>query len=325
METLKVFITGAGGFMGSHLVDMLHSKGHEVSGIYFGKVDLTAEIKNKDGLVKCDIINRNKVREIIAKIKPSQIYHLAAQSYPTTSWTQPHYTIETNILGTINVFEAVKELKLNCRILNAGSSAEYGFVKPEEVPVKESHELKPLHPYGISKVAQDLLAYQYHKNFGIDSVTMRIFNTTGPRKTNDVCSDFTRQLAAIKSGLQKPVIRVGNLGTKRAITDVRDVLNGFYLAMEKAESGESYNISGSTAYLIKDMLEKAVDLSGVHPEIFADKTLFRPTDEYVIFGDSTKFISKTGWKQEIPIEKTLEDMLNYWKEKQSAKAPTQHP
>ena len=317
METIKIFITGAGGFMGSHLVDFLHEKGHEVHGIFYGSVNLTSEIKNKNNLIACDIRDKTKMYELIAKIRPDEIYHLAAQSYPTVSWEQPHYTTETNILGTINVFETVKNLKLNCKILNAGSSAEYGFVFPHEVPVKEERQLKPLHPYGVSKVAQENLAYQYFKNFGVHGITMRIFNTTGPRKVNDASSDFARQAAAIELSLQEPVIRVGNLQTHRAITDVRDVINGFYLALNNCEPGEAYNISGSKAYLIKAILDIVVRNCTKKIEMVQNKNLLRTTDEPIIFGDSSKLQKLTGWQQEIPIEQTIKDMVDYWKWKLS--------
>lgn len=330
---MKILITGSGGFMGSHLVDMLANAGHEVYGTYYGSVNLVDEIKNnlnppwvqgmenargifhKSHLAQCDVGNFAVIRRLIADVQPEQIFHLAAQSYPTKSWDDPWDTIQTNIIGTANVFEAVKKLKLKCRILVAGSSAQYGLVRPEDVPVKETHEMKPLHPYGVSKVAQEGLAYQYWKNFDIDAFTMRIFNTTGPRKVGDVCADFTKQLAAIDSGLREPVIKVGNLNTRRAITDVRDELRGFILAMQHCKAGEAYNISGSRAYLIKDILETAISFCKVKPKIEVDPKLLRPTDETIIFGDSARFKEATGWQQEIPIAKTIEDMLSYWRAK----------
>ncbi len=315
MEGLKILVTGAGGFMGSHLVDALASQGHQVFGTYFGAVNLTDEIKHKSNLFNCDVSNFVVLKRLLEKIKPDQIYHLAAQSYPTVSWDDPWSTIHTNITGTANVFEAVKELKLNPRVLVAGSSAQYGFVDQKDIPIKEAQPMRPLHPYGVSKVAQEGLAYQYHKNFGIDCFTMRIFNTTGPRKVNDVCADFTKQAAAIELGKQPPKIHVGNLNTKRAITDVRDEIRGFVLVMEKAQAGEAYNISGSKAYLIKDILDTAIGFCKTRPEIFVDPALLRPTDEPIIFGDSSKLHAATGWQQEIPIERTIKDMIDYWKEK----------
>ncbi len=333
MESLKIFVTGAGGFMGSHLVDSLASQGHQVFGTYFGAVNLidetqakqslavrsgtegSASVKHKSNLKRCDVGNFIMIKRLISEIKPDQIYHLAAQSYPTISWDDPWDTMHSNVIGTVNIFEAIKELKLKCRVLVAGSSAQYGFVRPEEVPIKETHEMRPLHPYGVSKVAQEGLTHQYHKNFGIDGFTMRIFNTTGPRKVGDVCADFTKQLAAIELGKQPPKIHVGNLNTKRAITDVRDEIRGFVLAMEKAQAGEAYNISGSKAYLIKDILDTAIGFCKTKPEIFVDPALLRPTDEPIIFGDSSKLHAATGWQQEIPIERTIKDMIDYWKEK----------
>ncbi len=314
---MRILVTGAGGFMGSHLVDTLADAGHEVHGTYYGSVNLVNEIKNRANLVQCDVSNFPIVRRLIAEVMPEQIYHLAAQSYPTKSWQDPWDTIQTNITGTANVFESIKELKLKCRVLVAGSSAQYGFVDAKDVPVKETHPMKPLHPYGVSKVAQEGLTHQYWKNFGIDGFTMRIFNTTGPRKTGDVCADFTKQLAAIDLGLQAPVIKVGNLETKRAITDVRDEIRGFVLAMEKAKAGEAYNISGSHAYLIKDILETAISFCKIKPKVEVDTKLLRPTDETIIFGDSSKLIAETGWQPAIALEKTLKDMLEWWKNKLS--------
>lgn len=325
MDSKKAFITGAGGFMGSHLVDFLTEQGHEVSGIYFGNVNLIDEIENKDNLIKCDIRNGKGLKEILAKYKPNHIYHLAAQSYPKLSWELPIHTIDVNVNGTIRLFETVKKLRLKCKILNAGSSAEYGktLFDPKYLPVTEEAPLQPLHPYGVSKVAQEGIAFQYFENFQMKPVTMRIFNTTGPGKIDDVCSDFTKQVALINLGKQK-FIRVGNLNTKRAITDVRDIIVGFYKAMECAKTGEVYNISGSKVYQIKDILDKVISFcKNKDIEIISDKSLMRPTDEPAIFGDCAKFWKVTGWKPKIPIEKTLEDMINYWKKKLSAKGSTQ--
>ena len=303
--------------MGSHLVDTLADAGHAVYGTYYGSVNLVDEIKHKSNIVQCNVGNFPIIRKLISDVKPDQIYHLAAQSFPKKSWDDPWDTIKTNIIGTANVFEAVKELKSKCRILVAGSSAQYGFVDAKDVPVKETHDMKPLHPYGVSKLAQEGLTYQYHANFGIDGFTMRIFNTTGPRKIGDVCADFTKQLAAIELGLQEPVIKVGNLETKRAITDVRDEIRGFILAMQHCKGGEAYNISGSTAYEIKDILNMALSFCKARPSVVVDPALLRPTDETIIFGDSTKFRQVTSWQPEIPLKKTIEDMLNYWRTKLS--------
>ncbi|MBI2671672.1 GDP-mannose 4,6-dehydratase [Candidatus Woesearchaeota archaeon] len=312
---MKIFITGAGGMMGSHLIDFLINKNHEVLGTYFTQTVDINDLNRKARLVKLDIRDKDKVENLLKDFKPDIIFHLAAQSLPTVSWENPNYTIEANVIGTINLFEAVKKLKLDPVILNACSSAEYGFVREDEVPVKESHQLKPLHPYGVSKVAQEFLAHQYFKNFGIKSVSIRIFNTTGFRKTNDVCSDFTKQIVMMEKNLQKPVLIVGSIDKRRAITDVRDLIEAFWLAVQKCEHGEAYNVSGEKVYLIKDIIDILRKLTDVKFEIFEDPKLIRPTDEPIIYGDSTKFKSKTNWSQKIPIEKTLKDMLDYLRKK----------
>lgn len=312
---MNILVTGAGGMMGSHMLDFLVAKGHNVLGVDFIPTTDARELNKQALYIECDIRDKDKLINIINKFKPDMIFHLAAQSFPTVSWDRPEYTIQTNILGTVNLFEAVKELKLNTIVLNAGSSAEYGYVDAKDIPVKEDRELKPLHPYGISKVAQELLAYQYHKNFGIKSVTIRIFNTTGPRKINDVCSDFTKQIVLMEKGFQEPILKVGNITTKRAITDVRDMIEAFWLAVNKCDFGDRYNVSGEKLYLIKDIIEILRELTNINFEMQEDPKLIRPTDEPVIYGDSTRFKEKTGWSQKIDIKTTLKDMLDYWRKK----------
>ena len=310
---MNILITGAGGMIGSHLADFLIAKGHGVTGFDFVPTTDIRELNKNMDYVECDIRDHEKVKNLLQKVRPEIIFHLAAQSYPTVSWDRPVYTMETNVIGTVNLFEAVKELKLDPLILNACTSGMYGYVEEKDVPVKESHELKPLHPYAISKVAQELLAYQYHKNFGMRSISFRIFNTTGPKKVNDVCSDFTKQIVMMEKGLQEPKLRCGNLETRRAITDVRDLIEAFWMGLEKCSSGETYNLSGEKIYKIKDIIELLRELTPVNFEIYQDPKLIRPTDEPIIYGDSTKFKEKTNWQQKITLKQTLNDMLDYWR------------
>jgi GDP-4-dehydro-6-deoxy-D-mannose reductase len=311
---MRTLITGYGGFMGVHLVEMLLGKGEELLSTFFRP---TLDIDNVHPgcrSAECDLRDNKMVWSILEEFRPQRIYHLAAQSYPTVSWDNPWYTIETNVIGTINIFEGVKKIGEDCTILNACSSAEYGLVTEEETPVLESHSLKPLHPYGVSKAAQEMLAYQYFKNFGIKSITVRIFNTTGPRKINDVCSDFTRRLIEIEKGVNpKKELRVGNLKTRRAITDVRDTLRAFILAMDKATAGEIYNLSGETVCSIQGIVDILRTLVGFEFSVWQDPELMRPTDEPIIYGNSNKLKKETGWKQEIPLRDTLRDMLDYWR------------
>jgi GDP-mannose 4,6-dehydratase len=308
-----VWVTGYGGFMGVHLVDLLETKGEEVLATYFRPTTDLRASKPRGWVEECDIRDRAKVNRLLKEFKPEKIFHLAAQSYPTVSWEDPWYTIETNVIGTVNIFEGVKNLGLNCKILNACSSAEYGYVTEEEVPVREDHALKPLHPYGVSKVSQEMLGYQYYKNFGIESIAVRIFNTTGPGKVNDVCADFTKRLVEMAKGINaEKKLRVGNLKARRAITDVRDVIRAFDLALDKATMGEAYNLSGGKVYEVQEIVDILCELIGFDFKVWQDPKLLRPTDEPIIFGDSRKFHQETGWQQEIPLEKTLGDMLVYW-------------
>jgi GDP-4-dehydro-6-deoxy-D-mannose reductase len=215
-------------------------------------------------------------------------------------------------MGSLHLFEAVRHLKKRPVIVSACSSAEYGNVPASAIPVVEEQPLRPLHPYGISKVCLDLLAREYCLDYKISAVNVRLFNTTGPGKTNDAPSDFVRQLVAIKKGLQAPVIEVGNLRTHRSFLDVSDTVRGFYLAAKKGKRGESYNLCAARTLKISDLLNTAIRLSGVQAEIRPVPRLMRPSDEKIIFGSTRKIRRDTGWKPLHTIEQTLSSMLEYW-------------
>ncbi|MEW5759258.1 MAG: GDP-mannose 4,6-dehydratase [Candidatus Thermoplasmatota archaeon] len=296
---MKALVTGGSGFIGSYLVKFLSNEGIEAYGPTY-----------KD----CDVRKAKDLEKWLKKTRPNFIFHLAAQSFPTISYTNPRLTFDVNVFGTIALFECIRKLEIDTKVVVACSSAEYGLVKENEVPVNEEHPLLPVHPYGVSKVAQDLLAYQYYKNYGIKAIRARIFNTTGPGKENDVCADFTYGVAEIEKGKRKKMY-VGNLEPKRDITDVRDMVKALWLSALKGKDGEAYNLCSSKAIGIKEILEKAISLSNKKIEYEIDKRKLRPTDEPIILGDNRKFCSATGWKPEISIEKTLKDMLNYWRGK----------
>ena len=223
--------------------------------------------------------------------------------------------METNVIGTVNLFEGLRELRMNPKTLVACSSAEYGFIREDEVPVNENHPLLPLHPYGVSKVAQDLLAYQYFKNFNLNAIRVRIFGTTGPRKVGDACSDFAKEIAKIKLGMKKPVMHVGNLKPRRDLVDVRDMVEALWLLAEKGKIGEVYNACSGRAYKIGDILNMFLKMSSVKIKVKIDPKKLRPSDELVITGDNTKIRKDCGWQPKIPIDETLRDMLDYWKER----------
>ena len=308
----SAFVTGAEGFIGSHLVRFLHAKRWKVIASYQLHGRNSFPKGENLSFVQCDLRDGQRVARLLAEYQPSYIFHLGAQSLPTVSWADPIGTFESNVMGSLYLFEAVRHMERPPIVVSACSSAEYGHVPPSAIPVNEEQPLRPLHPYGISKVCLDLLAREYFLDYKIPVVNLRLFNTTGPGKTNDAPSDFVRQLARIKKGLQPPLIEVGNLNTRRAFLDVRDTVRGFYLAALKGKRGEAYNLCATTTHEIGELLRTAIRLSGVKAEIRPASHLMRPSDEKIIFGSTDKFFKDTGWKPRLSIEQTLSSMLEYW-------------
>ena len=320
MSDKKVLITGINGFAGSHLSDyILENNLAEVHGIVRGRTaDMSnlEHIKDKLKLSVCDITDAFSISRTIEEIEPDYIFHLAAQSFVPESWISPIETLNTNIMGSLNLFEAVRKSKKEITVQIAGSSEEYGLVKENEVPIKETNPLRPLSPYGVSKVAMDLLAYQYNQSYGTKIIRTRCFNHTGPRRGDVfVCSDWSKQIAEIETGKKTAEITVGNLEAKRDFSDVRDVVRAYWLAVEKCTPGDVYNICSESTIKMRDILEKLMALSDKKIEIKQDPKKMRPSDVQILLGDCNKFKEKTGWKPEISFDQTLEDTLNYWREK----------
>lgn len=317
---MRVLITGVTGFAGSHLADFLLAErpGVEVMGTrrWRSPMDNVRHLLGRIELFDCDLRDATAVQAVLAEARPERIFHLAAQSFVPTSWRAPTETLTTNIVSQTNLFEAVRSLRLEPRIQIAGSSEEYGLVLPDEVPITEANPLRPLSPYAVSKVTQDLLAYQYFRSYGLQAVRTRGFNHTGPRRGEVfVCSNFAKQIAAIEAGLHPPVIRVGNLEARRDFTDVRDVVRAYWLALEKGRAGEVYNIASGQAVTIRQLLERLLRLSDVKVEIEVDADRLRPSDVEILIGDASKFRAETGWEPRIPLDQTLEDLLDYWRHK----------
>ena len=311
---MKVLVLGATGFVGSYLVERALATGHDVLGTsYNPTIDPRDWAGFQDRIVRCDIRYREQTDRVIAGFRPDVVYLLSAQSYPALSWQAPIETLDTNVLGTANVYESIRAAGIDPVVVVACSSAQYGEVQADAIPVKEEHPLRPLHPYGISKVATEMLALQYWSNWKIRSVCARIFNTTGARKTGDVCADLTQRVARIEAGQIPPVLKVGNQDTWRAITDVRDLASALELLAEKGEAGGVYNISGGRTYQIRELVERVVAAARVPIAVETDPALLRPSDEKVIFGDSGRLVARTGWKQQVDIATTLGDMIAYWR------------
>ncbi|MEK6934339.1 MAG: GDP-mannose 4,6-dehydratase [Nanoarchaeota archaeon] len=311
----RALITGITGFAGSHLAELLLSRGFEVFGTARHRSDLTnvRHILKDIKLIEADITDLASIRGAFNIAKPDYVFHLAAQSYVPQSWKAPHHTLTDNILGTCNILEAARDYP-NVIIQVAGSSEEYGFVKEDEVPIKETNPLRPLSPYGVSKVASDLLCMQYFKSYGTKVIVTRAFNHSGPRRTGVfVDSNFAKQLVEIEKGIKEPVLYVGNLEAQRDFSDVRDVVRAYLLAVEKGIPGEVYNICSGNGITIKDMLDKLIKFAGVKLEIRQDPERMRPSDVLVLRGNCSKFKEQTGWKPEIEYDQTLKDMLEYWR------------
>mgnify|MGYP005834837309 CR=1 FL=1 len=310
-------ITGISGFAGSHLADYLLSLNNiEVFGTikWRSRLDNINHILDKIKLYECDIKDASAIKYVISEIKPQYIFHLAAQSYVPFSWRAPSETLMTNILGEVNIFEAIRELEIDSMIHIAGSSEEYGLVYPDEIPIKETNPLRPLSPYGVSKVAQDLLGFQYYKSYGLKIIRTRAFNHTGPRRGEVfVTSNFARQIVEIEKNRREPVIYVGNLEAVRDFLDVRDVVKGYYLSLKKGTPGEAYNIASGKGIKIKDLLNKFLEFSKLNIKIAQDPHRMRPSDVELLVGSNEKFFTATGWQPEIPFDKTIQDLLEYWR------------
>jgi GDP-4-dehydro-6-deoxy-D-mannose reductase len=316
---MKVLITGITGFAGSHLADYILQRGDaEVIGIlrWRSRTENIEHFRDKVRLVECDLRDASSVRDVLDETRPDWIFHLAAQSFVPTSWTAPTESRVTNILGQLNIFEAVKKLHLMPRIQLACSSEEYGLVHEDELPIKETNPLRPLSPYAVSKVGQDMLGYQYWMSFKLPVIRTRGFNHEGPRRGPVfVCSDFAKQIADIEKGRRPPVVRVGNLDARRDFTDVRDIVRAYWLALEKGEPGEVYNLCSGRAWTIREMLDMLLALSKTKIKVEQAEARMRPSDVPVLLGDATRFRNRTGWEPSIPFEQTMRDLLAYWRER----------
>jgi GDP-4-dehydro-6-deoxy-D-mannose reductase len=253
----------------------------------------------------------------MAETKPDLIFHLAAQSYVTESWKRPKETLETNILGTFNLINSVIKEGLKPVIISVCSSAEYGITERNEIPIKEDKAFRPISPYAVSKVAQDMLSLQYYQSHGLHIIRVRFFNITGPRKVYDACSDFAKGVAEVERGLSDR-LKVGNLDGIRDFTDVKDAVKALWLLYEKGKPGEVYNVCSGKGIKVGDVVKILVGMAKTEVKVEADKSKLRIIDDPLYIGDNKK-IRSLGWKPETPIEKTLEGMLDYWRGKVNGK------
>lgn len=323
-KSKKVLITGITGFVGSHLADYILAKTPSTK--VFGLVRWRAPKDNieqvQDNITLCygDLLDMSSLQTILQEHKPDIIFHLAAQSYVDFSFLAPIVTLQHNVIGTANLLEAVKKLKINSGydpIIHICSSSEvYGQVKKDEVPIKEINPFRPASPYAVSKVAEDMLGLQYWLSWKIKTIRTRMFTHTGPRRGEVfVESNFAKQIAAIEAGLQKPVIEVGNLHSIRTFLDVKDAVKAYWILANTCTPGEVYNIGGVETMTIGQMLDKLIALSTVkNIKVKVDQKRLRPSDVTLQIPNIDKFKKETGWKPETKFDTTLQDLLNYWRD-----------
>lgn len=321
----EVLITGINGFAGSHLAQACLARGWRVYGTWrSNRSDLRniTDISDKITLLHCDILDPSSVTSIVQSIQPDFIFHLAAQSFVPESWAAPRHTLEVNLLGTLNILEAVVNGSPDTRVQVAGTSEEYGVIPNDGKPITEETPLLPLSPYGVSKVAADLLTRQYVASHKLWAVVTRAFNHSGERRGAAFAeSDWALQVAQIEAGLKKPEIAHGNLSAVRDISDVRDIVLGYIAAVEHGRSGEVYQFCSGQGKTMEQVLRMITDNSEMTIKLVADPSRMRPSDIPRLVGSYTKANEELNWAPTIKLDKTLLDLLNYWRSSLHATSP----
>ena len=319
---MRLLITGITGFVGSHLTELALERGADVIGAlrWRSKTEHIEPLRERINLVESDLRDLLSVRALLEQARPDCIIHLAAQSFVAASWQTPSETLWTNAICQMNLFEAMRQLGSFARFLVIGSSEEYGLVYPDELPIRETNPLRPLSPYAVSKVTQDLMGWQYFKSYGMHIVRARAFNHTGPRRGESFAtSNFAKQIAEMEAGLREPIVQVGDLKPTRDFSDVRDIVRGYWLLLERGEPGEVYNLCSGRSWSIQQVLDFVLNLSTVKGiAVKIDPARLRPSDVMILEGDPTRMHKATGWKVEIPFERTLTELLDYWRQRTRA-------
>jgi GDP-4-dehydro-6-deoxy-D-mannose reductase len=308
----KVLITGATGFVGSYLCPKLKSRGHVIYGTCFPERPENCDRTVADQIVHLDIRDAEELSGFVEKIRPDWVFHLAAVSSVRRSWEMREETFRTNLAGTNNLFEAIRQYSPRSRILYVSSSDVYGVLTPIDKALSEEDPTEPVNPYAFTKIAGELLAKFYSRIEGLDIVCARPFPHTGPGQSADfVCPDWALQIAQIERGDLDPVLSVGNTGIQRDFLDVRDVVKAYVFLMEKGRNGEIYNICSGQAIALKNVLDKLLSLTSEEIEVRIDPLKMRKTDIPLLVGDNQKIRNETSWEPEIPIEQTLSDLLEH--------------
>jgi GDP-4-dehydro-6-deoxy-D-mannose reductase len=314
-DALKALITGISGFVGSHLAEyLLKDPDWEVAGTVFGPYANIADLCGQLELYPAELSRLDVMTFILEQARPDVIFHLAAQPLVTASRRDPWGTLETNIRMQLNVLQGVAQVSPKCRVLVVSSSEIYGLTSLDDLPIDEDTPLRPLNPYALSKVAQDLMGLQYYLTHKLHVIRVRPFNHIGPRQSiGFVAPDFASQIAAAEAGLKPPVMEVGNLTARRDFSDVRDVVRAYVALVLQGEPGEAYNVGSGKSHAIQEVLDTLLAMSQVPIEVQQDPERMRPSDVPDVVCDATRIRERTGWQTTIPFEKSLQDVLEYWR------------
>ena len=310
----KAMIIGAAGFVGPYLAEHLQQEyGMKVAATKLPHEELHIEGADTYNL---DILNKEEIVSLLFRVRPDYIFHLAAQSSVGLSWKNPGLTVDINIKGSINVMDAIRELYYKPKVLLIGSGEEYGHIKEGETPINEDNMIRPGNIYAATKVCQNMIGSIYAKAYDMDLMMVRAFNHIGPTQAPMfVVADFCKQVAEIEKGLRPPVMYVGNLSARRDFTDVRDVVKAYALLVQKGEAGETYNVGSGHAVSIQEILDMIISLSDKEIKVEIDPNKLRPVDVPIIEADTDKLKRTTGWEQTITLKQTIEETLNYWRER----------
>ncbi|MFN8491160.1 MAG: GDP-mannose 4,6-dehydratase [Caldilineaceae bacterium] len=312
---MRALLTGIAGFAGSHLAEyLLHNTDGEVHGVVHRHERRIQHLRDQLHLHRGDLRNALWVSELVQTVQPDILLHLAAWSDVGGSWQQPWTTYELNIQCQLNLLEALRRWSPACRTLVVTSNEVYGLVRAEDLPIDEATSFRPNTPYGVSKVAQDMMALQYWYSHRLPTVRVRSFNHIGPNQSDDfVASAFARQIAEIEAGRRAPVVTVGNLEAQRDFTDVRDVVRAYWLLVQQGEAGEVYNVGSGQSRPVRWLLDTLLELSTVHVEIRVDPERLRPSDVPVSRCDNRRLVEATQWQPKIDLRTSLQDLLNFWR------------
>ncbi len=316
---MRVLVTGVNGFVGSHFAEYALKEGADVYGSIRprSRADGIAHLQGRVRLVECDLLAAGAVRQLFEAADPDMVIHLAARSSVSDSWRDPAATLATNVIGQVNLLEAIRLGPRRPRVVVVGSGDEYGRVDHHELPVAETAPLRPVSPYAVSKVAQDLMGYQYFRSHALPIVRARPFNHEGPRHAPAfAASNFARRIAEIEADVRPPVIEVGNLDVERDFSDVRDIVRGYWMLLERGEAGEVYNLCSGVPWSLSAVLRFLLgEARAGSIEIRRDDARLRPADVPLLYGDPSKIRKAVGWEVEIPFEETLRSVLDYWRDR----------